>query len=334
MSDYYVYVHRRLTDNKIFYVGKGKNKRAFEKSYRNSKWTNIANAHGFKVEFAVSHMDELDALKLEQDMIAWFGKENLANVTDGGEGFTGYSYMLNMTEAEKELWAKNHSRVVSNWHSTLTPEQKQEQLKKQSIGAKKFLEALTEEEYNRMMSKSKECFQSWRKKLTEEDKTRISTQISASQSVPIIVNRSVIYNSFTQASEELFGVTVSCLCTVHKTAINKGYIGAICRGKLVELYNPLVHTTLLGAQDFSFDSKLPNTVAPVMDDLLLFLSFNDAAEYLGRSRVASEFISVRMRKNLKAFGHSWRKATVDEINKVLVDTLTDTRRYNNKGYML
>lgn len=334
MNDYYVYVHRRLSDNKIFYVGKGKNKRAFEKSDRNPKWNNIANVHGFKVEFAVSHMEELDALKLEQDMIAWFGKENLANVTDGGEGFTGYSYMLNMTAAEKEVWSKNHSSIVSNWHNTLTPEQKQEQLKKQSIGAKKFLEALTEEEYDRMMLKSKECFDNWRKNLTEEDRVRISARISASQSIPVVVNRSVIYNSFTQASEELFGVNVSCLCTAHKTAINKGYIGALCRGKLVELYNPLVHTTLLGAQDFSFDSKLPNTVAPIMDGRLLFLSFKDAAEYLGRSNTASEFISVRMRKNLKAFGYSWRKATVEEINRALVDTLIDTSRYNNKGYVL
>lgn len=334
MNDYYVYVHRRLSDNKIFYVGKGKNKRAFEKSYRNPKWNNIASVHGFKVEFAVSHMEELDALKLEQDMIAWFGKENLANVTDGGEGFTGYSYMLNMTDAEKEVWSKNHSSIVSNWHNTLTPEQKQEQLKKQSIGAKKFLEALTEEEYDRMMLKSKECFDNWRKNLTEEERVRISAQISASQSIPVIVNRSVIYRSFTHASESLFGVSASHLWSAHKKSINKGYIGTIYHGKLVELYNPLVHEILLGAQDFSFDSKLPGTLPPVMDNRLLFLSFKDAAECLGRSQVASDFISSRLRKNLKAFGHSWRKATVDEINKALVDTLIDTSRYNNKGYML
>lgn len=334
MNDFYVYVHRRLSDNKIFYVGKGKNKRAFEKSDRNSKWTNIANAHGFKVEFAVAHMEELDALKLEQDMIAWFGKENLANVTDGGEGFSGYSYMLNMTEAEKEVWSKNHSSVVSNWHNTLTPEQKQEQLKKQSIGAKKFLEALTEEEYNRMMVKSKECFDKWRNNLTEEERIRISAQISAAQSIPIIVNRSVIYKSFTHASEDLFGVSVTCLWGAHKNSINKGYTGTIYRGKLVELYDPEVHTSLLNATDFVFNSKLPNTSSPVMDDTTLFLSFNEAAASLGKSKLSAEFISARMRKNLKAFGHSWRKATVEEINKVLVDTLVDNTRYNNKGYTL
>lgn len=334
MTDYYVYVHRRESDNKIFYVGKGKNKRAFEKSYRNPKWSNIANAHGFKVEFVVSHMDELDALQLEQDMIAWFGKENLANITDGGEGFTGYNYMLNMTEAEKEVWSKNHSSIVSKWHHTLTPEQKQEQLAKQSVGAKRFLEALTDEEYTQMMLKSKEGFEVWRKNLTEGERLRISTRISEAQSIPVIVNRSIIYKSFTHAAEELFGVNVGCLWCAHKNSTEKGYLGTIYRGKLVELYDPALHVTLLNSSEFMFDSKLPSAASPVMDDTILFFSFNEAAEFLGKSKTSSDFISSRMRKNLKAFGYSWRKATVEEINRVIIDTLVDNTRQINKGYRL
>ena len=40
---YYVYVHRRNDTNEVFYVGKGKNRRAYSKTGRNQHWCNIAN---------------------------------------------------------------------------------------------------------------------------------------------------------------------------------------------------------------------------------------------------------------------------------------------------
>lgn len=88
--DFYVYVHKRATDGSIFYVGKGHKGRAYAKTNRNRYWHNIANKHGYTIEFVKSNMIEIDAFKLECELIAQYGRENLCNMTDGGEGTAGY----------------------------------------------------------------------------------------------------------------------------------------------------------------------------------------------------------------------------------------------------
>ena len=45
MENYYVYVHKK-PDGKIFYVGKGKNKRAWSISDRNNLWKKIVSKYG------------------------------------------------------------------------------------------------------------------------------------------------------------------------------------------------------------------------------------------------------------------------------------------------
>lgn len=55
-NEYYVYLHRRATDNKVFYVGKGKGKRAFDNSSRNDYWQNTVNKHGLTVEIIYSEL--------------------------------------------------------------------------------------------------------------------------------------------------------------------------------------------------------------------------------------------------------------------------------------
>lgn len=90
MYRYYVYVHRRADDARIFYVGKGSHPdRATERSSRNRHWQAIVAKHGLTVEL-VAHF-ETDALsqQMERDLIAWYGRENLANMTDGGDGCAG-----------------------------------------------------------------------------------------------------------------------------------------------------------------------------------------------------------------------------------------------------
>ena len=48
--NFYVYQHRRADDGGIFYVGKGKGKRAGERAKRNPFWKNIAAKHGVIAE--------------------------------------------------------------------------------------------------------------------------------------------------------------------------------------------------------------------------------------------------------------------------------------------
>jgi hypothetical protein len=87
---HYVYVHRRASDGRIFYVGKGSHPdRAHSRDRRNTHWQAVAAKHGVVVE-VVQHF-ETDALaqQCERDLIAWYGRAALVNMTDGGDGCAG-----------------------------------------------------------------------------------------------------------------------------------------------------------------------------------------------------------------------------------------------------
>jgi hypothetical protein len=93
MKDFYVYVHRRATTGEIFYVGKGRGNRAYQKD-RGRHWQAIAQKHGRTVEIVASGLQEWYALELETDLIALYGRSDLglgplANYTDGGDGASG-----------------------------------------------------------------------------------------------------------------------------------------------------------------------------------------------------------------------------------------------------
>lgn len=86
----FVYVHRRADDGRIFYVGKASSlKRCKSKTGRNIHWERVAAKHGFHVEIVLSGLTNEDACKNEQELIDFFGMENLTNKTLGGEGAPG-----------------------------------------------------------------------------------------------------------------------------------------------------------------------------------------------------------------------------------------------------
>ena len=91
-ASHYVYVHRRATDRSVFYVGKGKDRRAWDRQGRNRHWRHIVQKHGFEVEVIKATMPEACALSLERALIAALGREHLANVVDGGGGTSGWKH--------------------------------------------------------------------------------------------------------------------------------------------------------------------------------------------------------------------------------------------------
>lgn len=92
-KDFYVYLHRRATDGKVFYVGKGCDiKRAYNKSSRSEYWKRIVNKHGYTVEIYLDGLQEWYAFDLEIQLIAYYGRENLCNLTEGGEGASGFNW--------------------------------------------------------------------------------------------------------------------------------------------------------------------------------------------------------------------------------------------------
>ena len=91
---YYVYQHRRNDTNAVFYVGKGKGYRCNQKTGRNIYWHRVADKHGYSVEKVVADLEEELALLAEQELIDQYKRLNfiLSNLSDGGEGTSGYKF--------------------------------------------------------------------------------------------------------------------------------------------------------------------------------------------------------------------------------------------------
>lgn len=109
-QDFCVYLHRRSTDGRVFYVGKGTRKRANFFHDRNQYWQKTAKKHGVEVEIVFDGLCESDAFEEERNVIAelrYFG-EPLTNMTDGGEGSTGYKFSEEVVSARRELMTRKN----------------------------------------------------------------------------------------------------------------------------------------------------------------------------------------------------------------------------------
>jgi hypothetical protein len=89
---FYVYVHRRETDGSVFYVGKGTGRRAWSFLNRNPYWKRIANKQGFTVNILVKNINEVCAFSIEKALIKLYGRQSLSNMTNGGEGPSGFHH--------------------------------------------------------------------------------------------------------------------------------------------------------------------------------------------------------------------------------------------------
>lgn len=89
MAEFCVYAHHRISDGSVFYIGKGKISRAFSKAGRSNLWNRTSQKHGLSVRYIARNMPEPCSFSLEKALIASIGKNNLCNLTDGGEGTSG-----------------------------------------------------------------------------------------------------------------------------------------------------------------------------------------------------------------------------------------------------
>lgn len=113
MERFYIYCHRKKTDGKCFYIGKGTGNRFKSKNGRNQYWHNIVNKHGFEVIILINNINEEKAFEYESYFCKQIGYENLCNIRkelDNG----GYS----MSEETKQKISKrkiNHSCYNNEW---------------------------------------------------------------------------------------------------------------------------------------------------------------------------------------------------------------------------
>ncbi len=112
VNDFYLYVHRKETDNSIFYVGKGQGDRAWATRKRNPHWHNVAKKHGLVVEVVLDGLTESQAFKLEVELILWYGRKNigtgsLTNIHCGGKGGAHDDPVVKLKQVEATKAALN-----------------------------------------------------------------------------------------------------------------------------------------------------------------------------------------------------------------------------------
>lgn len=92
-SKFFVYLHRRSSDDKVFYIGKGTGRRFSSVKSRNPHWHNVAKKHGWYYEIVFENLSHQEALDLERETISemTYFCEPLTNMNGGGTGFAGFS---------------------------------------------------------------------------------------------------------------------------------------------------------------------------------------------------------------------------------------------------
>ena len=116
MNIYYVYAYLRK-DNTPYYIGKGKENRAFDKNH-----SIAVPIDQSRIMFIEQNLTEQEALSLEIKLINQFGRKDLStgilrNKTNGGEGLSGYKHTKKTKQKMSKPKSKNH---VANMAIALT----------------------------------------------------------------------------------------------------------------------------------------------------------------------------------------------------------------------
>ena len=118
---YYTYAHTK-PDGTIFYIGKGQGRRAWSKDNRNRHWKNVvAKYRNFTVEVLANWNTEEEAHSHEILLISCFKDMgyNLANVTNGGEGCSGYKHTEEHKKYISELAPSKRPEVAAKISAAL-----------------------------------------------------------------------------------------------------------------------------------------------------------------------------------------------------------------------
>lgn len=173
-SNFYVYEHWRLDKDECFYVGKGKNNRAYTRSGRNLHWKNIVSkldriGSGYEIRIVASGLTEEQAFALEKERVAfWINKSDLCNKTDGGDGLLGYRH----SDLTRKIMSEK-AKIRPPVKSMLGKKHSDETKKKMSDRHKGVLHTEAAKQKISQFFKGKKFSQEHRNKLSEARKNRV-----------------------------------------------------------------------------------------------------------------------------------------------------------------
>lgn len=175
---FYTYIHKRATDESVFYVGKGTGRRAWSLHNRNKYWKNTQLKHGLIVQIVASWATEKEAFDHEKFLIKYYSdlKCNLVNMTKGGEGISGYSHSEQTIKKIKITLSKpevKRKRSISQTGKQKTEEHKRK-LSESLLGKPKTQSAI--ESVSKAMLKA-------------EVKAKVSAAIKAAMAKPEVKKR-------------------------------------------------------------------------------------------------------------------------------------------------
>lgn len=308
---FYVYEHIRPDTNTIFYVGKGKQDRGYTRNGRNPHWHHVVNkADGFSVRMVAENVDEELAFLLEVERIDQLRRlgVKLCNMTDGGEGMSGY---VPSDETRRKL-----SEALKGHGVSEETRQKLSEASKGYVPTEAARRKMSEAGKGRVVSEEtrRKISNTWtgrkRGPMSEEQKLRLSEAHKG---------RVVSEETKRKIGVAHKGKTLSEATRQKLSDANKGHVPSeATRQKLSEAAKKQVHSderrkkmsALLKGRVFTEDhrrklseankGRLPATAIAVRFDGRVFESVTALSKYLGRSLIT---IATRVRTNPQKYGY-------------------------------
>ena len=241
------YVYRLLSNGITFYIGKGKRTETYDRinyhlNYwvhnKNKKLTNkIKKLNGvFDIEIVFESKNEQECLDLEKKIILEVGRENLCNLTDGGEGVSGFNHSEE-TKQKISIWRKGKplsketckkitQNKTGNKYKIKNLSSKIEEMYKtkniQEISDELSLSFITVK--NHLVENGLYVYHKNRKRVSEETKIKKSALMKNKGNKPVIQ-----YDKQGNHIKDFQSITEACLYLEKPN--RQGDITACCQGK-------------------------------------------------------------------------------------------------------